>query len=107
MERDDEGPPRISKRLVRTRPQRKPFLTVIHPEDEEYDVGSIVDSRKVRGKVEDFVDWVGYGVNERQWEPEKHLQNALDLIWKFHQMNPDKVRGKMYMKAMKSKTRRR
>ena len=36
---------------------------------EEFEVNSILDSRIRRRKLEYYVDWVGYDVFERSWEP--------------------------------------
>ena len=38
--------------MVRTFAQPKPFVTTIHPEDDEYEVEQIVDSRKKKNRIE-------------------------------------------------------
>ena len=68
------------KRMVRTFAQPKPFLTTIHPEDDEYEVEKIVGSRKRRSNIEYLVRWTGYNEQEEQWEPERHLTKSMELI---------------------------
>ena len=87
--------------MVRTIDQDKPFLTTIHPEDQEYEVAKVLDSRRKNRIIEYLVDWKGYGEEERQWEPEKHLENALDAVLDFHNEHPEKPKGKTYIKSTK------
>ena len=55
---------------------------------EKYKVESILDSRIWRGKLEYFVHWQGYPINERTWEPASNLSNALEKIRIFHHQHP-------------------
>ena len=55
---------------------------------EEYEVESILDSRIRWGKLEYFVHWQGYPINERTWEPASNLNNALEKIRIFHHQHP-------------------
>lgn len=89
------------KRLARRISQPKPFVTTIHPEDVEYEVSNIVDSRRRKRKIEYLVNWTGYGEDEQQWEPERHLENALDVVLSFHKQQPRKPKGKIHAKAVK------
>ena len=51
---------------------------------EEYEVESILDSQIWREKLEYFVHWRGYPINERTWEPASNLSNAPKKIQIFH-----------------------
>jgi RNase H-like domain found in reverse transcriptase/Reverse transcriptase (RNA-dependent DNA polymerase)/Integrase zinc binding domain/Chromo (CHRromatin Organisation MOdifier) domain/Integrase core domain len=43
---------------------------------DEYEVEEIVGKRKLRGKVEYLVKWLGYGSDENTWEQTSHLNCA-------------------------------
>ena len=58
----------------------------------EFEVQSILDSRFRRKKLQYFVDWVGYDVSERSWEPAENLSNATSAIDTFHSSFPSKPR---------------
>jgi hypothetical protein len=53
----------------------------------EYEVEEILDMRKRRNQIQYLVKWKGYEgtEEERTWEPVKNLENAKDLIEKYHQ----------------------
>jgi hypothetical protein len=51
---------------------------------EEYEVSEILDSKIERGKLRYLVDWVGWGPEDRQWEPAEHLENSADAVTRFH-----------------------
>ncbi len=51
----------------------------------EYEVEKVLDSRRRRGKLEYFIHWHGYDINERTWEPMEILTNALQKVQEFHQ----------------------
>ena len=55
---------------------------------EEYEVKSILDSRIQQGKLEYFVHWRSYPINERTSEPASNLSNALEKIQIFHHQHP-------------------
>ena len=49
----------------------------------EFEVNKILDSKKFKRKLKYFVDWVGYTVSERSWEPAINLLNAQLAIYAF------------------------
>lgn len=57
---------------------------------EEYEVEKVLDSRRKWGKLEYFVHWRGYDINERTWEPAENLVNAPQKVQEFHQRYPQK-----------------
>jgi hypothetical protein len=57
---------------------------------EEYEVETVLDSRRRRGKLEYFVHWSGYDINERTWEDAENLSNAPKKVQEFHQRYPHK-----------------
>ena len=59
---------------------------------EEFEVNSILDPRFRRRKLEYYVDWVGYNVSDRSWEPVVALGNAKEPIQYFHIRFPSRPR---------------
>ena len=59
---------------------------------EEFEVNSILDSRIRRRKLQYYVEWVGYDVFDRSWEPLAVLTNATDAIRDFHKKYPSRPR---------------
>lgn len=47
---------------------------------EEYEVESILDSKKIRGKVHFLVKWKGYCNHENTWQTRADLKNAQDAL---------------------------
>ena len=60
------------------------------PDDEEYDVEAILNSRPTRNKrgVEYLVKWLDYSDAENSWEPASGLHGVQRLIDEFHAKNP-------------------
>ena len=56
----------------------------------EYEVVSILDSKIVRNKLYYLVDWLGYTLSDRTWEPIDNVCNAQALIDDFHRRYPNK-----------------
>jgi transposase InsO family protein len=71
----------------RVRPPPPPVQLLDGP---EYEVAAILDSKFSHGKLYYLVDWLGYGPNDRTWEPPDHLLNAQDLVLAYHQQYPHK-----------------
>ena len=53
-----------------------PPLVVQLADGPEYEVAVILDSKIIRNKVYYLVDWLGYGPNDRTWEPVDNVTNA-------------------------------
>ncbi|RDW89710.1 hypothetical protein BP6252_01742 [Coleophoma cylindrospora] len=57
----------------------------------EYEVERILDSRlKANDKIEYYVKWVGYPIEESSWEPASNLAHAEKKIADFNKKFPDK-----------------
>ncbi|CAI5799382.1 Hypothetical predicted protein [Podarcis lilfordi] len=56
---------------------------------EEFPVAQILDLKQLRGKLHYLIDWVGYGPEERSWEP-ADLLHAPAKVRAFHWQFPDK-----------------
>ena len=50
----------------------------------EYEVAQILDSKIERWRLKYLVDWVGYGPEERTWEPVENMVHAADAVADFH-----------------------
>ena len=74
---------------IEGRTQLPPQPEIIDREP-EYEVREILDSRIVRGELEYYVDWEGYTIEERTWEPVGNLTGAPDLIAEFHHRYPQR-----------------
>jgi hypothetical protein len=48
--------------------------------EQEWEVKEVLDSKIVRGKLLYYVDWEGFGPQDRTWEPIEHVQHASELI---------------------------
>jgi len=61
------------------------------PEDTDYDVERILDSRKPRSKrrkIEYYIKWLDYPDSENSWEPVSALGNVKEMIAEFHKQHP-------------------
>ena len=56
--------------------------------DEEYEVDSILDAKKQRGKIRFLVHWKGYSPEHDSWEPEEALANAPEKLTEFYREFP-------------------
>ncbi|RFU23844.1 hypothetical protein B7463_g12494, partial [Scytalidium lignicola] len=57
------------------------------PDQEEYQVEAIVDSKLKDGKRHYLVKWAGYPKSENTWEPESHLTKVRAMIKQFRRDN--------------------
>lgn len=58
--------------------------------DKRYIVRNILDSRRRYNKLEYLVDWEGYDIQDRSWEPASNLSMIPDMVKSFHVRSPDK-----------------
>ena len=58
------------------------------PDDDEYEVERILDSRIHQGKLQYLVHWHDYPPSKRTWEPADHRSNTQKLVQAFHNLNP-------------------
>jgi hypothetical protein len=55
---------------------------------EEWEVEEILDSRLCRGRYEYLVKWRGFPSSENSWEPVENVENAPQIIARFHELHP-------------------
>ena len=58
-------------------------------QEEEHEIGEIVDSQKHCGNLEYLVHWRGYPHEEHEWKKTSKLKHAQDTIKEFHCKNPN------------------
>jgi hypothetical protein len=66
----------------------------------EYDVETVLDSRKRRNKMQYLVHWEGYPREDDTWEPVANLKHAQELIDEFHEKHPDRPAPARQIRAM-------
>ena len=77
------------------------------PEEDEYEVESIVGVRKVSGCTEYLVKWKGWSESDNTWEPESNLSNSQDLVSSFlesHAAQKPRKRKRVHGESHESKT---
>ena len=62
---------------------RAPIFT--SDDSQEFEVENIIAMRTHKNRREYLVQWKGYSVYDRTWEPEHNLTNAHKLLQQFHQ----------------------
>lgn len=70
-------------------PENQPPPPVQVAGQEEHEVASIIDVRKVRNSFQYLVHWRGFGPEDRSWVPLTRM-HADTLIRNFHRMHPEK-----------------
>jgi hypothetical protein len=71
--------------------RRQPAPPPVHVDGElEYEVASVLDSRRRRGRLEYLIDWVGFDESERSWECASDLGNAAKAVAAFHRQFPNR-----------------
>ena len=68
----------------------EPQPTIVHDDNEEYEVERILDSKRRYRKLYYHVQWAGYNYLRTTWEPADNLENAAELVGEFHALNPTK-----------------
>ena len=76
---------------VAGQPSSEPHPMIVN-ESEEWEVDSILDSRRCYWKLHFLVQWAGYNHIRTRWEPPEQLKNARDLVDECHQERPDRPR---------------
>ena len=70
--------------------KRREPLPAVSPEDNTYEVDTILASRETKdGKLEYLVHWKGYLFEEATWEPQRNLQGSAELLRKYHAKHGD------------------
>merc|ERR1712216_50649 len=59
----------------------------------DYEVETIEGSRSKNGRTEYYVRWVGYGDNDRTWEPEENLAKTAATLLARYQDTQKKTPG--------------
>src|SRR5258708_10851258 len=67
---------------------------------EEYEVETILSSRRHRGKLEYYVKWKGYTAEHNSWELEADVGNAQAILKKFYKEHPGAVRRIRLLKTL-------
>lgn len=70
--------------------ERPPPVQAEDGQEEEYEVGEIVDSRMFRRKVQYFVRWKGYGRQDEQWVGSDQFDDDDPVVRAFATAHPDK-----------------
>ena len=73
----------------RTQPAPPP---VVVDGDTEYEVGMVLDARRVREKLQYKVHWKGYSNAHDSWEPAEHVEHATEALEDFYRECPEAVR---------------
>ncbi|KAH9473218.1 hypothetical protein Pst134EA_033220 [Puccinia striiformis f. sp. tritici] len=72
---------------IEGRGYEEPAPVQIEDED-EWEVGEILNCRKKRKKKEYLIAWKGYGPEANSWEPETNLSNSEELLDEFNKKFP-------------------
>jgi Chromo (CHRromatin Organisation MOdifier) domain len=82
-----QSPSFPSQQRVHPRP---PALIV--GQEKEYKIEEIHNSRRHRRRLEFLVHWKGYPDEDNTWEPERHLENAPQVVKRFYDLHPRATR---------------
>ena len=55
----------------------------LEEDQEEWEVEEVVDKACIRKEIHYLVKWTGWPSEYNQWVPDKHMDNARDIIRKF------------------------
>jgi hypothetical protein len=70
-----------------------PAITAENPDDEEWEVEQVLDSRKQYKKLWYLVQWAGHNYVNTSWEPAENLENTSEVLADFHCDNPAKPKA--------------
>jgi len=76
---------------VSAQPSSEPHPMIVD-DSEDWDVDSILDSKRCYRKLDYLVQWAGYRYVRTSWEPAENLGNAQELVDEFHRSHPRKPR---------------
>jgi hypothetical protein len=64
----------------------------IHPDSQEFEdeVERILDIRKIRGRLQWLVKWLGYGNEHNTWELKQNFTHCEKALRRFYKKNPEK-----------------
>ena len=65
------------------RPTPPPAIIIPGNNQEEYEVETILDKRKLWNRIQYLVKWIGYPLHDATWEPLENLTNAKEAVRKF------------------------
>jgi hypothetical protein len=65
----------------------------------EYEVETILDCQRIRGKVKYLIKWEGYPHSENTWEPRGNL-NCPEKVEEYHRQNPDLAEGRLGLRQI-------
>jgi hypothetical protein len=68
-------------------------LTAENPDDEEWEVERVLDSRKRYKRLWYLVLWAGHNYVNTSWEPAENLEGAGEAVADFHRDHPAKPRA--------------
>jgi len=66
-------------------PSSEPERTIVDNSGYEWEVERILDTKPRYRKLSYLVQWAGYNYVRTSWEPAENLENAQELVNKFHQ----------------------
>ena len=77
----------------------------------EWEVEKVLDAKFAYNRLLFLVKWKGWPESENSWEPEKHLENAQDVVQQFYRDHPGAPQrlpsGKTTGSSLTKKTRRK
>ncbi|MBW0544407.1 hypothetical protein O181_084122 [Austropuccinia psidii MF-1] len=81
----------VKQSTIPNQNQLPPPLVIVE-EQEEWEVGQVLDSKLKRGTLWYLVEWKGFNEDPERttWEPASSLTNSPDLVKDFNSLYPDK-----------------
>ncbi|HUJ80479.1 MAG TPA: hypothetical protein VLW83_01275, partial [Candidatus Acidoferrales bacterium] len=66
-----------------------PPAAYVKDDHEYFEVEDVLDSRRIRNRLEYLIKWKGYPDSDNSWEPSSHI-SARGLVKEFHRRHPTK-----------------